>query len=163
MEVTIRKAEPEEAEIVKNITHETIMQIYPQYYPKGAVDHFLKGHSLDYIMEDIEFGKTYLCFDENGTPVGTVTVINTHITRLFVLPEHQGKGYGRALLNFAEDHIYIEFENIFIDASLPAKAIYLKRGYKEHKYNVVETDNGDFLCYDEMTKNFYEDIRIKNI
>ena len=38
----------------------------------------------------------------------------------------------------------------FSDASFPAKRIYLKRGYKETEYNIIEADNGDCLCYDVM-------------
>ena len=36
------------------------------------------------------------------------------------------------------------------ESSLPAKQIYLKRGYKETEYNLIKTENGDFLCYDVM-------------
>ena len=32
------------------------------------------------------------------------------------------------------------------------KHIYLKRGYKETEYNIIETGNGDKLCYDVMVK-----------
>ena len=35
-------------------------------------------------------------------------------------------------------------------ASLPAKPIYKKRGYRETEYHTVQTENGDFLCYDVM-------------
>ena len=37
-----------------------------------------------------------------------------------------------------------------IDASFPAKRIYKLRGYKEIEYNMIETENGDYLCYDVM-------------
>jgi hypothetical protein len=42
------------------------------------------------------------------------------------------------------------YECVQIDASFPAKRIYLKRGYKEIEYNIIKTDNGDCLCYDVM-------------
>ena len=73
--------------------------------------------------------------------------------RLFVSPQHQKKGYGRELLDFAEGKVSEEYSEIVIDASLPAKSIYLKRGYKEISYNKILTDNGDYLCYDVMVKN----------
>jgi len=37
-----------------------------------------------------------------------------------------------------------------MDASFPAKRIYKLRGYKEIEYNRIETENGDYLCYDVM-------------
>jgi GNAT superfamily N-acetyltransferase len=50
---------------------------------------------------------------------------NSH--RLFVLPDYQHKGYGKALLDFAEKKILELYECVQIDASFPAKRIYLKK------------------------------------
>lgn len=88
--------------------------------------------------------------DNKNEPVGTVTISRNNINRLFVLPEYQHKGYGKALLDFAEKKILESYECVHIDASLPAKQIYKKRGYKETEYNIIKTDNGDCLCYDVM-------------
>lgn len=88
--------------------------------------------------------------DIKNEPVGTVTISGNNINRLFVLPEYQHKGYGKALLDFAEKKILESYECVQIDASLPAKQIYKKRGYKETEYNIIKTDNGDCLCYDVM-------------
>ena len=74
------------------------------------------------------------------------------IDRLFVLPEFQGKGYGRALLDFAEERIAASYDVIILHASLPAKSIYLKRGFREVDYLKIDTGYGDFLCADVMEK-----------
>ena len=78
---------------------------------------------------------------------------DNEINRLFVLPGFQRKGYGRELMDFAEEMISKKYGHIILDASLPAKQKYLKRGYVVTKYNIIETDNGDFLCFDVMEKN----------
>jgi len=39
--MNIKKAKTENFEDVKLITHETIKEIYPHYYPRGVVDFFL--------------------------------------------------------------------------------------------------------------------------
>ena len=39
---------------VKYISEVTISDIYPHYYPKGAVDFFLGHHNEDNILSDIE-------------------------------------------------------------------------------------------------------------
>lgn len=136
---------------VRWITQTTIMAVYPKYYPAGAVEFFSKHHSDEKIKADIEAGYVYILEDE-GKGVGTVTVSGNHINRLFVLPECQHKGYGRYMMDFAEEKIAKEHKTIELDASFPAKKIYLKRGYKEIEYNTIETDNGDKLCYDVMVK-----------
>ena len=89
-----------------------------------------------------------LCAD--GVAAGTVTISGNEILRLFVLPEYQHRGYGKALLDFAENKILKGFQTVIIDASLPAKPIYKKRGYREMEYHMIQTENGDFLCYDVM-------------
>ncbi|MBO4866544.1 MAG: GNAT family N-acetyltransferase [Ruminococcus sp.] len=141
---------------VKDITYSTIKTVYPKYYPSGAVDFFLKYHSDENISEDIRERRTFLCIDDDGNKVGTVTIKENDIGRLFVLPEFQGKGYGKALLDFAENVISRSYSEIILDASLAAKKIYLKRGYTEIEYKTVMTDNGDFLCWDIMTKKVKE-------
>ena len=74
------------------------------------------------------------------------------VYRLFVLSGYQGKGYGRALLDFAEEEILARESSVRIEASFPARGIYLKRGYREIEFHSIGTENGDFLCYDVMEK-----------
>ena len=150
--MSIKQAYKEDLQVVKYITIETINQIYPHYYPKGAVEFFVEHHNDTNILSDIEAGKVFLCVNEEGQPVGTVSIKENDICRLFVLPEYQGKGYGRKLLDFAENEITKKYEEIMIDASLPAKRIYLKRGYREKESHIITANYGDFLCYDIMVK-----------
>ena len=148
----ITKADKTDLDTVKTITCTTIQEIYPHYYPAGAVEFFLHHHSDENIRKDIDSGRVYLCRNGSGDITGTVTVRDNEILRLFVLPEYQGNGCGRELLEYAERKIADNYDEIVIDASLCAKGIYLKRGYKETEYHTIKTDNGDFLCYDVMKK-----------
>ena len=136
---------------VRIITAQTIINVYPKYYPKGAVEFFIRHHDENNIISDIEKGIVYVLYD-NENAVGTVTVRENEICRLFVLPKYQGKGFGGRLLDFAEKKIAENYRKIIIDASLPAKPIYLKRGYTFTEYHTIKTENGDFLCYDVMEK-----------
>ena len=136
--MSIKQAYKEDLQVVKYITIETINQIYPHYYPKGAVEFFVEHHNDTNILSDIEAGKVFLCVNEEGQPVGTVSIKENDICRLFVLPEYQGKGYGRKLLDFAENEITKKYEEIMLDASLPAKRIYLKRGYREKESHIIK-------------------------
>ena len=43
---------------------------------------------------------------------------------------NQSKGYGKQLMDFAEKEISKVSDRIVLDASLPAKRIYIKRGYQ---------------------------------
>lgn len=150
--MSIRKADPSDFDAVKFITRTAISEIYPRYYPKGAVEFFISHHSDSGILNDIKSNQVFLCLNANENAVGTVTLNKNEICRLFVLPEFQGKGHGRELLDFAEKTVFEDYSEVTLAASFPAKPIYLKRGYKELGFNTIKTDNNDFLCYDVMTK-----------
>ncbi|MFT8352132.1 GNAT family N-acetyltransferase [Clostridium saccharoperbutylacetonicum] len=148
----IRKAIKIDLNNIKNIAHETIQTIYPHYYPNGAVDFFIQHHSAENISADIDSGKVSI-LEIDKKAVGTVTINDIEICRLFVLPHYQGKGYGKALIDFSENYISKNSKKVQLDASLPAKEIYLKRGYKEIESHSILTQNGDYLYYDVMEKN----------
>lgn len=152
----IRKASLQDTETVYEIVQTTIHAVYPHYYPAGAVDFFAQHHSTEAIRADISAGNVFLCVTDADEAVGTVTVKANEILRLFVLPEHQGTGYGGALLSFAERLVAETYEISVLDVSLAAKAIYKKRGYTETNYIVLQTGNGDFLCYDIMEKTLQQ-------
>ncbi len=147
----IRQAQIFDFSSVKDITKTTIETIYPKYYPNGAVQFFLAHHSDNNIMRDIKDGKVYLLEDQDKV-IGTITICQNEINRFFVRSEYQHKGYGKILIDFAEKMILQNFTKITLAASFPAKKMYKKRGYFDVEYNMIETENGDYLCYDVMCK-----------
>lgn len=65
---------------------------------------FVEQHTAQrqkaYLIKEMELGKQlYMLVKE--IPVGIVSVIDSLIENLYVLPSEQGKGYGTELLNFA--------------------------------------------------------------
>lgn len=150
--MSIRKAELADVNTVKYIAAATISEIYPHYYPKGAVQFFMEHHNEHDIINDIKLNRVFLCVDTEEKIVGTVTIKGNEICRLFVLPEFQGKGQGKRMLDYAEKMISTEHSEIVLDASLPARKMYRKRGYKEIEFGVIKTNDNDFLCYDVMMK-----------
>ena len=151
--MSIRQAVLADLSIVKNISEVTISEIYPHYYPKGAVNFFLEHHSEENILNGIKKNRVFLCLDILQNAIETITVKDNEICRLFVMPTYQGMGFGTEMLNFAEKIIFEQYSKVVLDASLPAKQIYLKRGYEEVKFNVITTRDNDFLCYDVMEKH----------
>jgi len=147
----IRLALISDLEDIYTITRLTIKSVYPKYYPSGAVDLYLDYHCYANIEKDIKKKLVYVA-EEVGIAVGTVTIQKNDISRLYVLPSEQGRGYGTQLLDFAEQLISEKYDKAVLDCSLPAKSMYLKRGYKEVSYNILKAENGDFLCYDGMEK-----------
>lgn len=117
--MSIKAAAKSDFMTVKKITHTTIREVYPHYYPEGAVLFFLRHHSDESILDDITEGSVFLCVNQDHIPVGTVTLKENEICRLFVLPQFQGMGYGKELLDFAEAEIAQNYTEIMLDASFP--------------------------------------------
>ena len=138
--------------IVKNIVHTTIQAIYPHYYPMGVVDFFLNHHSDKNILRGLDT-ETVLLLCVQGTFVGTGTAKGNEICRMFVLPEHQGLGYGTAIITELEKIIGRTHSQIRLDSSLPAFQMYLSRGYCSAKYEKIVTPNKDVLCFHVMEKS----------
>ena len=137
---------------VYDVIHKTIEEIYQKYYPREAVDFFHNHHSKDN-MENQLPNEYVLVIFENDVIIGTGTLSGNEIKRFFILPEYQGKGYGKILLKKLEKNINSEkYDKLILDASLGAVKFYEKNNYKYKQYMTIELPNGNSLCYIEMEK-----------
>lgn len=158
----IRQAAIDDLAAVMDIAVTTINETYPYYYPAGVIDSYLEYHTEDAIKADINDEKVYIIEDDNKT-VGTVTIKDSTLVRLFVKPQYQGEGYGKALMDFSEELIFESFDKVIVESSLPAKILYKKRGYAEISSHRMTTRSGDYLCYDTMEKRKGENICYETI
>lgn len=144
-------AKKEDAEQVYMLVQETIRVVYPKYYLKEIVDMFCEFHSKENIMKDIEAGNTFI-LSENNEIIGTGTKKENHITRVYVLPEFQRKGYGSFIMGQLEDKIKEHYDYADIDASLPACNLYAHLGYQTVDHGRWECYNGVIQVYEIMKK-----------
>lgn len=152
MDLEYRKADIGEAEAVYNLVRTTKDLIYPQYYTKEVVDFFGRLHGLEKIRNDIENGLVYVLASD-GRIIGTGSFSGNHITRLYVLPEYQGKGFGSYILSRLEQEIFSDNSVCELDASLPACIFYENRGYRTVKHIKYDIGNGAFMIYEIMAKH----------
>lgn len=136
---------------IYNLVQLTIRAVYPRYYPKEIVDFFCALHSLNNIGQDIENENVYVFFD-NDVPVGTGSLSGNHITRVYVLPEYQGRGYGTFIIRQLENEIKKTYKSSVLDASLPAVMLYEKLGYKTLNHSKYIVKNDIVLVYEVMEK-----------
>ncbi len=141
----------EDTERIYNLVQSTIKTIYPKYYPQKVVNFFCEHHKKENILADIEKGYVYILLCDNQL-VGTGTQIENHITRVFVLPEFQGKGYGSYIMTQLESAISKKYDTAQIDASLAASILYEHRGYKTIQHEQIAVDD-EVLVYEVMEKD----------
>lgn len=146
-----RKAVREDAPRITALVQETIKAVYPKYYPKEVVDFFCELHSLEAVDEDIKDENTWMLF-EGPRLAGTGSRQGDHITRVYVHPDYQGKGYGSFIVRKLEEKIFSEYDKAYLDASLPACRLYEALGYKTLRHDKHLVGNGAVLVYEIMEK-----------
>jgi GNAT superfamily N-acetyltransferase len=145
------RATEKHAEQAIALVQETIKTVYPKYYPKEVVDFFCAHHSGEKIKADIMHGNVWVLFCDDQL-VGTGCRADNHLTRVYVLPAFQGKGYGSYIMGQLEDEIGKKYNEVVLDASLPAVCLYEKRSYKTVKHEKLIVENDVALVYEVMKK-----------
>ena len=151
MNTEYRKAKPNEAERVCYIVQHTKEIIYPDYYTKAVMDFFGSLHSIDNIENDIEQNRISVLVVD-GNIIGTGSYTENHITRVYVLPEYQGHGFGSRLMDELEKEIFARFNSCVLEASLPACIFYENRGYKTVRHVKEDIGGGKCMIYEIMRK-----------
>lgn len=146
-----RKAIMEEAQIVCDIVQKTKAMVYPHYYTQAVVDFFGRLHSIENIKQDIADGKIDV-LSVDGKIVGTGSRTDNHITRVYVLPEYEGKGFGSVIMNRLEEEIFKDYDACDLDASLPAAIFYEHRGYHTVEHRKHDIGDGEVMVYEIMRK-----------
>lgn len=149
--VKYQKATEKDTNQILELVQETITKVYPKYYPKEVVDFFCELHGKEKIKEDICRGNVSVLLVNNSL-VGTGSYQDNHITRVYVQPEFQGKGYGSRIMEELEAEIALTYDKVYLDASLPASHLYEKRGYSTVKHEKWQVENGVVLVYEVMEK-----------
>ena len=108
-------------------------------------------HCLENIRKDVEDGRVGILKGDNEI-VGTGCFKDNHITRVYVKPSAQRKGYGSYIMECLEKEISLQYDTVNLDASLPACCLYEKRGYKTVKHERWNVANGVVLVYEIMEK-----------
>lgn len=144
-------AKLEELQAVYDVVQQTIKTIYPKYYPMEVVDFFCQHHSRDAIAEDIKNGYVSV-LKIDGTIIATGSFMDDHITRVYVLPKYQKKGYGTYIMKNIEDQIGEKYDKAYVDASLPAAALYEELGFVTVNHQRYPVENEVILAYEVMEK-----------
>lgn len=107
-------ARKQDIDVVWELVHETIKTVYPKYYPAEVVDFFCEHHCKENIARDVNDGKVGLLVVDK-TIVGTGCYRDNHITRVYVKPQYQGKGYGSFIMQCLEEEIAENYDSVELD------------------------------------------------
>lgn len=139
-------------ETVRDVIHATIDGIYRDVYPPRTVQFFKDFHSVESITERAEKGYV-LVVEEDCAIVGTAASLDNRIFGMFVLPQFQGRGYGRDLMDALEAEIKADgHKEAVLSMSLPSRGFYRARGYVEFEEYSRDVGGGEMLVFSDARK-----------
>ena len=105
---TIARATGNDVDAIKKVLSATWIDTYASYLSPSTIEQVTtEWHAPDLLRSQIDSGTNYFAVAWlDGEIVGLVTVVernplDLHLARLYVLPRHQRKGIGTALLDSA--------------------------------------------------------------
>ena len=147
----VYEAKLADLQTVKNMVHRTIKECYPELFSENIVDFFLNLHSDEAIQDDLMNANVYL-MESDGYLVGTRTIKDNVIKRLFILPQYQHHKFGTELLQCLEDELAVnEIFTAEVDIHDQVKGWYQAMGYTVLSEQTVDV-NGEVLTYYHMEK-----------
>ena len=137
---------------VKGLVRTTIDACYAEVYPKEAVQFFKDWHCDEKILKNAKEGYTILLHQDNRI-VGTGTIVDDEVMRVFVDPAFQRRGFGKLIMRKLEKRaVSTGVDVVKLDASLPAKTFYDALGYVTLEKTFLEVGNNRRLDFYKMEK-----------
>ncbi len=142
----IRRFQPEYAEETAQVIAATLKISNSNDYSEEYIEANISSHSAEVLIERAKEGHMYVaCEDSRIIGCGAIagywgSTDESILLTIFVLPEYQGKGIGRKIIETLEqDEYFLRAKRIEIPASITAVDFYRKMGY-EYKNGIAEVD-----------------------
>lgn len=144
----IRRFRPEDAEETARLIQTTLKISNSKDYPPEYIEYNIATHTAEVLRQRAEEGHMYVACDGRRI-IGCGAIApywgsetESILLTIFVLPEYQGKGVGRAIIETLEqDEYFLRASRIEIPASITGAEFYKKMGYR-CKNGVEELEDG---------------------
>lgn len=144
--MNIRRFEEQDAKAVSELIRKTIRISNIKDYPVDLMEQLIEAESPEHVLERASWTHFYVA-EEQDNIIGCGAIgpywgkeDESSLFTIFVLPEYQGKGIGRAIIDTLEkDEFFLRAKRIEIPASITGVPFYLKMGYN-YKNGITEPD-----------------------
>jgi len=145
-------ATKEQLAIVKNLAYKIWPNAYETILSKAQLDYMLEMiYSIDSLEKQFNNGHIFLLIEDNQNFIGFASYeINcnnsnkTKLQKLYVLPEIQGKGIGKQVIDYIKDKVVLSNNlALFLNVNKfnKAKDFYQKYGFQIIKEEVIDIGN----------------------
>ena len=154
--MNIRRLVESDAEAVSQVIRTTISISNKKDYPEDLMDQLIAIETPEHVLERASWTHFYVVEDEDQI-IGCGAIgpywgkeDESSLFTIFVLPDHQGKGIGKKIIETLEnDEFFLRAKRIEIPASITGVPFYLKMGY-HYKDGISEPDEEHLI---RMEKN----------
>lgn len=143
----IRLFQETDAKEVSELISKTLRTVNIKDYSEEYIEVNVSSHSADVLIERAKQGHMYVvCDGSRIVGCGAIagywgSMTESILLTVFVLPEYQGKGIGRSIIQTLEqDEYFTRAKRIEIPASITALDFYRKMGY-DFKNGIAELDD----------------------
>ena len=144
----IRRFKQDDATETAWVIAETLRVSNSSDYSKQYIEYIIASHSSDELIKASKERHMYVVCD-NRRIIGTGgiagywgSLTESILLTIFVLPEYQGKGIGRKIIETLEqDEYFLRANRIENPASVTAVGFYRKMGY-DYKDGITEPEEG---------------------
>lgn len=133
---TVRPFRKEDAAQVAFLVRKTLVTSNVPDYSLESMEDFASIHTPEYIESRSQWMHFYVvCNDESVVGCGAIGPHNGSTTEsefftIFVLPEYQGLGLGKMIIEALEqDDFFLRAKRVIIASSITARDFYFKYGY----------------------------------
>ena len=154
--MNIRRLVENDAEAVSQVIRTTISISNKKDYPADLMDQLIAIETPEHVLERASWTHFYVVEDEDQI-IGCGAIgpywgkeDESSLFTIFVLPDHQGKGIGKKIIETLEnDEFFLRAKRIEIPASITGVPFYLKMGY-HYKDGISKPDEEHLI---RMEKN----------
>ena len=154
--MVIRRFRDTDAVAVSDLIRKTIRISNTKDYSAELMDALIEAETAEHVLERAGWTHFYVVLDEDKI-IGCGAIgpywgkeDESSLFTIFVLPEYQGKGVGRQIMETLEqDEYFLRAKRIEIPASITGVPFYLRMGY-HYKNGISEPDEEHLI---RMEKN----------
>ena len=152
----IRRFKDEDAQAVSEVIRTTIRISNTKDYPAELMDELIASETPEAVLQRASWTHFYVALNE-GKIIGCGAIgpywgkeDESSLFTIFVLPEYQGKGVGRSIVEVLEkDEYFIRAKRIEIPASITGVPFYLKMGY-DYKNGITTPDEEHLIRLEKL-------------
>lgn len=156
-ELTIRPARREEMDKVAEMVRSSA-----DWYRPFVDEKDMAEHDVDEDWKDRNFElRDFYIGEVDGVAVGTISTQSfgdfAYLGYIYLYTDHVGKGYGQALMKFAEEVVRRQGHAGMCLIAHP-KATWAKKAYLKYGFEIIETERDNVLAWEDgVLQPYYEE------